>query len=54
MIEREEMLDISVHCLTALLNVRPPQTNVDDIVSESIEIATKLLNKVTEVLEEQK
>ena len=52
MIARDELLDISVHALTALMNTRS-QTEMDELVNESVSIAIKLIDKVTEVMDKQ-
>lgn len=50
MAEREELLDISMHALTALMNSRQA-ANVDDLVDESVTIAQKLIDKVNKAVQ---
>jgi len=52
MIARDELLDISVHALTALMNNRDHK-EMDSLVNESVDIAIKLLDRVTEVIDKQ-
>jgi hypothetical protein len=50
MAERDELLDISVHALTALMNSRQ-SAKIDDLVDESVSIARKLIDKVDKAVE---
>jgi hypothetical protein len=47
MAERDELLDIAVHALTALMNSRQ-SAKIDDLLDESVTIAQKLIDKVNE------
>jgi len=50
MAERDELLDISVHALTALMNSRKSE-NVDVLLDECVGIAQKLIEKVDKAVE---
>ena len=50
MAERDELLDISMHALTALMNSRRSE-NIDELVEESVTIARKLIDKVEKDLD---
>ena len=50
MAKRDELLDISMHALTALMNSRK-SANIDELVDESVTIARKLMDKVEKEFE---
>ena len=50
MAKRDELLDISMHALTALMNSRK-SANIDELVDESVTIARKLMDKVEKEIE---
>lgn len=52
MSKRDELLDIAVHALTALMNSRKTATT-DEMLDEGVEIAQKLIEKVDKAIADE-